>query len=198
MLFSRAHKSLRIDVAPVQLTRICLPVCVFQQMHHLIIFYYTIQIIALKNILFHFLVMKNIGTSSKIPHRLNMGLKTRLSTFCTKRHKNPANLVPSRKINIRLARPIKHMKRTTIIKYINFVCIYHRNFKPEHGSGRLKKFIKLKHNYESTSMENMYVIGVASHSLDFRQSSGGFIHGFRYTGEIHSWGLFREAFFVKV
>ena len=27
----------------------------------------------------------------------------------------------------------------------------------------------------------MYFAGVATHSLDFRRSSGGFIHGFRYT-----------------
>ena len=35
-----------------------------------------------------------------------MGLKTRLSTYCTKRRENPANLVTSRKINTRLARPV--------------------------------------------------------------------------------------------
>ena len=28
----------------------------------------------------------------------------------------------------------------------------------------------------------MFVAGTASHSLDYKQSAGGFIHGFRYTG----------------
>ena len=35
-----------------------------------------------------------------------MGSKTRLSSYCTKRGNNTVNLVTSRKINVRLARPI--------------------------------------------------------------------------------------------
>ena len=35
-----------------------------------------------------------------------MGSKTRLSSYCTKRANNGVNLVTSRKINTRLARPI--------------------------------------------------------------------------------------------
>ena len=35
-----------------------------------------------------------------------MGLKTMLSSYCTKRANNGVNLVTSRKINTRLARPI--------------------------------------------------------------------------------------------
>ena len=35
-----------------------------------------------------------------------MGSKTRLSSYCTKRANNGVNLVTSRKINMRLARPI--------------------------------------------------------------------------------------------
>ena len=35
-----------------------------------------------------------------------MGSKTRLSSYCTKRANNGMNLVTSRKINTRLARPI--------------------------------------------------------------------------------------------
>ena len=42
----------------------------------------------------------------KISHRLNMGLKTRLGFYCTKRANNGVNLVTSRKINTRLARPM--------------------------------------------------------------------------------------------
>ena len=36
-----------------------------------------------------------------------MGSKTRLSSYCTKRGSNTVNLVTSRKINARLARPIE-------------------------------------------------------------------------------------------
>ena len=35
-----------------------------------------------------------------------MGSKTRMSSYCTKRGNNGVNLVTSRKINTRLARPI--------------------------------------------------------------------------------------------
>ena len=35
-----------------------------------------------------------------------MGLKARLSSYCTKRSNNGVNLVTSRKINTRLARPM--------------------------------------------------------------------------------------------
>ena len=37
-----------------------------------------------------------------------MGSKTRLSSYCTKRANNGVNLVTSRKINTRLARPISN------------------------------------------------------------------------------------------
>ena len=48
-----------------------------------------------------------------------MGSKTRLNTFYTKRYENPANLVTSRKINTRLARPIRTtMKRNHVTSRI--------------------------------------------------------------------------------
>lgn len=37
-------------------------------------------------------------------------------------------------------------------------------------------------DYESADVPGMYFVGSAAHSLDYRQASGGFIHGFRYTG----------------
>ncbi|OWF55933.1 FAD-dependent oxidoreductase domain-containing protein 2-like [Mizuhopecten yessoensis] len=49
------------------------------------------------------------------------------------------------------------------------------------GKGRTKKFPKIDYDYQSTNNPGMYVVGVASHSLDFRKSAGGFIHGYRYT-----------------
>ncbi|PVD38203.1 hypothetical protein C0Q70_00814 [Pomacea canaliculata] len=48
-------------------------------------------------------------------------------------------------------------------------------------SGRLKKFPAINYNYESSSHPGVFFAGTATHSLDFRKSAGGFIHGFRYT-----------------
>ena len=42
------------------------------------------------------------------------------------------------------------------------------------------KYPKIKINYESSNIDNLFFIGTLMHSLDFRKSSGGFIHGFRY------------------
>jgi thioredoxin reductase len=43
-----------------------------------------------------------------------------------------------------------------------------------------KKFPKINYNYESINNKNIYFIGSLMHSKDFKKSSGGFIHGFRY------------------
>ena len=42
------------------------------------------------------------------------------------------------------------------------------------------KYPKIKYNYESTNNGNLFFIGALMHSHDYRKSSGGFIHGFRY------------------
>jgi thioredoxin reductase len=42
------------------------------------------------------------------------------------------------------------------------------------------KYPKIKPHYESNNNKNLYFIGALMHSLDFKKSSGGFIHGFRY------------------
>jgi pyruvate/2-oxoglutarate dehydrogenase complex dihydrolipoamide dehydrogenase (E3) component len=42
------------------------------------------------------------------------------------------------------------------------------------------KYPFIKNNYESANNDNLYFIGSLMHSLDYRKSSGGFIHGFRY------------------
>ena len=44
-----------------------------------------------------------------------MGSKTRLSSYCTKRANNGVNLVTSRKINTRLARPIESILSYSLI-----------------------------------------------------------------------------------
>ena len=42
------------------------------------------------------------------------------------------------------------------------------------------KYPKINYKYESSNNNNLFFIGTLMHSLDFKQSSGGFIHGFRY------------------
>lgn len=47
--------------------------------------------------------------------------------------------------------------------------------------GRKKKYPKITGDYQFALTKDMYVAGTAGHSLDWRKSAGGFIHGFRYT-----------------
>lgn len=42
------------------------------------------------------------------------------------------------------------------------------------------KYPEIKPNFESINNENLFFIGSIMHSIDYRKSSGGFIHGFRY------------------
>ncbi|XP_053325035.1 FAD-dependent oxidoreductase domain-containing protein 2 [Spea bombifrons] len=49
------------------------------------------------------------------------------------------------------------------------------------ASGLKGKYPLLKSNYEAKHTRGLYVVGTASHGIDFRKSAGGFIHGFRYT-----------------
>ena len=60
---------------------------------------------------------------TKIPHRLNMGLKTRLSTLCTKWRQNP-NLLTPRKINTRLAHLIgpENLQASSYTSYNRLIC----------------------------------------------------------------------------
>lgn len=51
------------------------------------------------------------------------------------------------------------------------------------GKGNKKKYPQIKPSYESRGTRGLFVLGTASHSVDFRKSAGGFIHGFRYTSE---------------
>ncbi|CAF0906344.1 unnamed protein product [Didymodactylos carnosus] len=49
------------------------------------------------------------------------------------------------------------------------------------GKGREVKYPKIDGDYQSVDVKHLYFVGTLAHSLDFRKSSGGFIHGFRYT-----------------
>jgi len=43
------------------------------------------------------------------------------------------------------------------------------------------KYPEITAEYESTNVPNLYFMGTIAHSLDWRKSSGGFVHGFRYS-----------------
>ena len=45
------------------------------------------------------------------------------------------------------------------------------------------KYPEVNANYELISSPDIFLTGAASHSLDYRKSAGGFIHGFRYTSK---------------
>ncbi|XP_075038820.1 FAD-dependent oxidoreductase domain-containing protein 2 isoform X2 [Mixophyes fleayi] len=56
-----------------------------------------------------------------------------------------------------------------------------RSVRLKPASGLKGKYPLLKANYEAKYTQGLFVVGTASHSIDFRKSAGGFIHGFRYT-----------------
>ena len=43
------------------------------------------------------------------------------------------------------------------------------------------KYLSLSPEYESVSAPGLFAAGTLAHVRDFRRSSGGFVHGFRYT-----------------
>jgi len=63
--------------------------------------------------------------------------------------------------------------------------------KPSHPKNRKSKYPKIDHSYESADYPGLYYAGTVTHSLDYRKSAGGFIHGFRYTGELSVLCLYR-------
>ncbi|CAF1181873.1 unnamed protein product [Adineta steineri] len=59
--------------------------------------------------------------------------------------------------------------------------IWHPDIQMEENLGRTKKYPKIRYDYQSFNHDHLYFAGTLTHSIDFRKSSGGFIHGFRYT-----------------
>eukprot|EP00795_Rhopilema_esculentum_P009136 gene9136-16798_t len=59
--------------------------------------------------------------------------------------------------------------------------IFDKPVRPKRADGPRKKYPMIHHNYESTVTKNIFFAGTITHSLDWRKSAGGFIHGFRYT-----------------
>ncbi|XP_045607554.2 FAD-dependent oxidoreductase domain-containing protein 2 isoform X2 [Procambarus clarkii] len=48
-------------------------------------------------------------------------------------------------------------------------------------STKKAKYPGIKHTYEAHNVAGLYFAGTVTHSLDYRKSAGGFIHGFRYS-----------------
>lgn len=59
--------------------------------------------------------------------------------------------------------------------------IFNRSLRLSSGGEFSKKYPLVKASYESKGSRGLFVLGTASHSVDYRKSAGGFIHGFRYT-----------------
>lgn len=55
--------------------------------------------------------------------------------------------------------------------------------RPRHSGNAKGRLPELTAWYEGKNTPGLFVLGTAAHSRDYRLSSGGFIHGFRYTGE---------------
>ncbi|XP_066115481.1 FAD-dependent oxidoreductase domain-containing protein 2 isoform X2 [Saccopteryx bilineata] len=59
--------------------------------------------------------------------------------------------------------------------------IFNKSLRLSSGGDFSKKYPLVRPSYESKGSRGLFVLGTASHSVDYRKSAGGFIHGFRYT-----------------
>jgi len=55
---------------------------------------------------------------------------------------------------------------------------------PGSMSGKKKKYPNVTPDYQAANVSGLYFIGVIGHGVDWRESAGGFIHGFRYTARM--------------
>ena len=67
---------------------------------------------------------------------------------------------------------------------VNYFCenFLFRNYITPRPDGKAQKYPLINADFSLTDRKDVYVVGTASHSIDFRKSAGAFIHGFRYTG----------------
>lgn len=68
---------------------------------------------------------------------------------------------------------------------ITFADLFRRSAQPPQSSGARGRLPGVSAWYEGRGTPNLFVLGTAAHSRDYRLSAGGFVHGFRYTGELH-------------
>ena len=60
------------------------------------------------------------------------------------------------------------------------VDVFDETVRPEFAATN-NKHPAVTHRYESTNVEGLFFAGTLAHGPDYKRSSGGFIHGFRYT-----------------
>ncbi|OWK03990.1 FOXRED2, partial [Cervus elaphus hippelaphus] len=63
--------------------------------------------------------------------------------------------------------------------------IFSKSLRLSSGSELSKKYPLVRASYESKGSRGLFILGTASHSVDYRKSAGGFIHGFRYTENLY-------------
>ncbi|XP_051015860.1 FAD-dependent oxidoreductase domain-containing protein 2 isoform X1 [Acomys russatus] len=59
--------------------------------------------------------------------------------------------------------------------------VFNQSLRLSSGTEFSKKYPLIRASYESKGTRGLFILGTASHSVDYRKSAGGFIHGFRYT-----------------
>ncbi|XP_056309457.1 FAD-dependent oxidoreductase domain-containing protein 2 [Danio aesculapii] len=81
--------------------------------------------------------------------------------------------------NFSLRQPYDRVIRCLGFRF-NF-SIFDGSARPPQSSGARGRLPGVTAWYEGRGTPNMFVLGTAAHSRDYRMSAGGFIHGFRYT-----------------
>ncbi|KAL2101052.1 hypothetical protein ACEWY4_002813 [Coilia grayii] len=81
--------------------------------------------------------------------------------------------------NFSLRQPYDRVIRCLGFRF-NF-SIFDGSARPVHSKGARGRLPAVTAWYEGQGTPNMFVLGTAAHSRDYRMSAGGFVHGFRYT-----------------
>uniref|UniRef100_A0A914UQ38 Uncharacterized protein n=1 Tax=Plectus sambesii TaxID=2011161 RepID=A0A914UQ38_9BILA len=97
------------------------------------------------------------------------------------------DLIPNKKSHISLEdmdhNPVRH-GYDRILRCIGFQwdkSLFNANTTPALSKTSSGKYPLMGTDYQSLQFPGMYFAGALAHSLDWRKSAGGFIHGFRYT-----------------
>ncbi|XP_030649704.1 FAD-dependent oxidoreductase domain-containing protein 2 [Chanos chanos] len=81
--------------------------------------------------------------------------------------------------NFSLRQPYDRVIRCLGFRF-NF-SIFDGSARPPHSGGARGRLPGVTAWYEGRGTPNLFVLGTAAHSRDYRMSAGGFVHGFRYT-----------------
>ncbi|XP_069125707.1 FAD-dependent oxidoreductase domain-containing protein 2-like [Argopecten irradians] len=77
-----------------------------------------------------------------------------------------------------------HTPYDKIIRCLGFMfdkSIFNNESMIPSARGRMAKYPNIRPDYQSSVRPGLFYAGTLTHSLDYRRSAGGFIHGFRYT-----------------